>query len=180
MKKRKDNSKSKKTGIDGLELKDIILGGQDGVVNVLGLVLGVAAATNTTKIVLISGLAATFAESISMAAVAYTSTKAAKQYYLSRKTKIPKEDNSPAHSTIVVGLSSFIGSLIPLLPFFFFSVSTSIILSLIISVLVLYIVGYQKAKITIGDPVKEGIQLSLIGISAATVGYLIGFLLGKI
>ena len=178
MKKRsKGISKSKEIGI---ELKDIILGGQDGVVNVLGLVLGVAAATQASKIVIISGLAATFAESISMAAVAYTSTKAAKAYYLSRKTKIPREDNSPAHSTLVVGLSSFIGSLIPLFPFFFFSISTSIILSLIISVLALYIVGYQKAKITIGSPVKEGTQLALIGLSAAVVGYLIGLALGKL
>ena len=55
-------------------LKDAILGGQDGLVNVLGIVLGVATATNDFHIVLVSGLAATFAESISMGAVVYTST----------------------------------------------------------------------------------------------------------
>ena len=62
-------------------IRDVILGGQDGLVNVLGLILGVASATNSTKIVLIAGLAGTFAESISMAAVAYTSSKAASEYY---------------------------------------------------------------------------------------------------
>ncbi len=66
-------------------LREIILGGQDGLVNVLGIVLGVAAATFDTRLVIIAGLAATFAESISMGAVAYTSTKAAKEYYLSLK-----------------------------------------------------------------------------------------------
>ena len=71
----------------GKNLKDIILGGQDGLVNVLGVILGVAAATYQTKIIIIAGLAATFAESISMAAVAYTSTKAAKSYYLSQLKK---------------------------------------------------------------------------------------------
>jgi len=65
----------------GFMLRDIILGGQDGLVNVLGLVLGVAGATLSTKVILVSGLAATFAESISMAAVAYTSSKAALSYY---------------------------------------------------------------------------------------------------
>ena len=49
----------------GNVLRDIILGGQDGLVNVLGSVLGVAAATNDTKIVIIAGIAATLAESIS-------------------------------------------------------------------------------------------------------------------
>ncbi len=62
-------------------LRDLILGGQDGLVNVLGIVLAVAEATNSRSMILISGLAATFAESISMAAVAYTSSKASKEFY---------------------------------------------------------------------------------------------------
>ncbi|MDP2994367.1 MAG: VIT1/CCC1 transporter family protein, partial [Anaerolineales bacterium] len=47
-------------------LSDIILGGQDGLVNVLGVILGVAAATSDPRIVMVAGLAATFAESVSM------------------------------------------------------------------------------------------------------------------
>ena len=38
-------------------LSDVILGGQDGLVNVLGVILGVAAATADTRIVLVAGLA---------------------------------------------------------------------------------------------------------------------------
>ncbi len=64
-------------------LSDIILGGQDGLVNVLGVILGVAAATNDTRIVLAAGMAATFAESVSMGAVAYTSTQADRALYQS-------------------------------------------------------------------------------------------------
>src|SRR5512147_261755 len=55
-------------------LSDVILGGQDGLVNVLGVILGVAAATSDSRIVMVAGLAATFAESVSMGAVAFTST----------------------------------------------------------------------------------------------------------
>ena len=65
----------------GSLLRQVILGGQDGLVNVLGMILGVAAATNDSRIIIIAGLAATMAESISMAAVAYTSSKAEKEYY---------------------------------------------------------------------------------------------------
>jgi len=63
--------------------RDFILGWQDGLVNVLGVILGVAAATNDTKVVIIAGMAATFAESISMMAVAYTSFKAEQDFYKS-------------------------------------------------------------------------------------------------
>ncbi len=68
-------------------LSDIILGGQDGLVNVLGVILGIAAATGDAYIILVAGLAATFAESVSMAAVAYTSTIADADYYESERER---------------------------------------------------------------------------------------------
>jgi hypothetical protein len=68
-------------------LSDIILGGQDGLVNVLGVILGVAAATSDPRIVLVAGLAATFAESVSMGAVAYTSTLADSSFYDSERER---------------------------------------------------------------------------------------------
>jgi vacuolar iron transporter family protein len=68
-------------------LADIILGGQDGLVNVLGIILGVAAATSDAHIVMVAGLAATFAESVSMGAVAYTSTLAESDFYESERAR---------------------------------------------------------------------------------------------
>jgi VIT1/CCC1 family predicted Fe2+/Mn2+ transporter len=65
----------------GGRLSDLILGGQDGLVNVLGVILGLAAATTDPNLVLAGGLAATFAESISMGAVAYTSAQAERDFY---------------------------------------------------------------------------------------------------
>jgi vacuolar iron transporter family protein len=68
-------------------LSDIILGGQDGLVNVLGVILGVAAATHDPRIVLVAGMAATFAESVSMGAVAYTSTLADADFYEAERAR---------------------------------------------------------------------------------------------
>jgi VIT1/CCC1 family predicted Fe2+/Mn2+ transporter len=79
-----------RTGI-GRSLRDIILGGQDGLVNVLGLVLGVAAATAQLRIVLAAALAATFSESIAMGGVAYTSALADRDYYLAQRAREERE-----------------------------------------------------------------------------------------
>lgn len=68
-------------------LSDIILGGQDGIVNVLGVLLGVAAAGATARIVLAAGVATAFAESISMAAVGYTSTVAEADVYRGERAR---------------------------------------------------------------------------------------------
>jgi VIT1/CCC1 family predicted Fe2+/Mn2+ transporter len=66
---------------------DFILGSQDGLVNVLGIILGMSAAT----------VAALGAESVSMGAVAYTSTLQKRRLYLSavdQETKKLKELHS--------------------------------------------------------------------------------------
>jgi vacuolar iron transporter family protein len=74
-------SSSKSKSQEASNLRNLILGMQDGLVNVLGIVLGIAIGTMSSNIVLLAGIVATFAESISMAAVAYTSSKAAKDFY---------------------------------------------------------------------------------------------------
>lgn len=77
------DAKHKERHLTSFSLPEIILGGQDGLVNVLGVILGVAAATASSKVVIVAGMAATFAESVSMAAVAYTSKLAEADYYQS-------------------------------------------------------------------------------------------------
>jgi vacuolar iron transporter family protein len=64
-------------------LSDFILGSQDGLVNVLGILLGLTISTNNVRIILIASFAALAAESISMSAVAYTSTRARRDFYQS-------------------------------------------------------------------------------------------------
>jgi len=46
--------------IERMKLRELILGGQDGLVNVLGVVLAVASASNDSKLVIIAGAAALF------------------------------------------------------------------------------------------------------------------------
>jgi VIT family len=49
-------------------LRDVILGGQDGLVNMLGIALGVVAAGASTHVLVVTGIAAAITESISMGA----------------------------------------------------------------------------------------------------------------
>ena len=63
-------------------LSNFILGSQDGLVNVLGVLLGLTAATANLRLIFVAAFAALGAESISMGAVAYTSTLAKRKFYL--------------------------------------------------------------------------------------------------
>ena len=213
------------------DLHDWILGGQDGLVNVLGSILGVAIVTSEKQIVLVAGLASLAAESISMAAVAYTSVKASNSYYESEREAQRKaidenpilqreilidiyerkglsridaqrvvaeltkdktvwlqtsmeehlhmaapEETGPLHSAFVVGFASLLGSLVPLLPFFFLSGMSAIYTSCITSVVALFGLGAAGAKLTIGDWKRRGFELALIGGTAAAVSVFIGWI----
>src|SRR3972149_6836484 len=195
-------------------LSDVILGGQDGLVNVLGVILGVAAAPGDPQIVLVAGLAATFAESVSMGAVAYTSTLADADFYESEREReyrhvldvpnleqqeirqiyekkgfkgdlldrivhtitankdvwvavmmaeehqlSPTDRGKALRSALVVGVAAVIGSLIPLVPFFFLSVTAGIPTSVAISAIVLFAFGAYKARLTVGHPGKSGLEM---------------------
>ncbi len=218
----------------GSILRQVILGGQDGLVNVLGIVLGLAAAVHVNPTigagaVIVGGLAATFAESISMAAVAYTSGKAQRDFYFKELEREKQEikdfpdvereeirliymkkgfqgkqledivekicsneerwlqtmmtdelglseskDINPISEGAVVGVSAFIGSLIPLFPFFILSVQGAILPALCISAVALFCTGAYKGKTTLGTWWKTGIEMMVIGLLAAFIGYLIG------
>ena len=68
-------------------LRDVILGGQDGLVNILGIVLGVIAGGGSQAVLLAAGFAAAITESISMGAVGYTSSVSERDYYQAERTR---------------------------------------------------------------------------------------------
>lgn len=223
--------KPKEPHVEESYLADVILGGQDGLVNVLGVILGVAAASGEPRIIIAAGLAATFAESVSMGAVAFTSMRARADFYaaeLGREKRemeevpeIEREEireiyrkkgfrgklleeivakitsdkkvwldtmmkeelglepvdmRQVLRSSIVVFVSAMIGSFIPLLPFFFVEVKSAILFSLVISAASLFLMGAYKAKMTVGKPVRSGLELLIIGMLAAAIGYIVGIL----
>lgn len=213
-------------------LSDVILGGQDGLVNVLGVILGVAAATSDTRIVLVAGLAATFAESVSMGAVAYTTTLADADFYESERAReyrhiqevpalereeirsiyqnkgfsgellerivntithdkdvwvavmmadelqlAPVDRRTAARSALIVGVAAIVGSLIPLLPFVVLPVPFSMVAAIALAAVVLFGVGAYKARLTVGNPGKSGLEMAVIGTLSALAGYVVGVLL---
>lgn len=220
--------------VGNMRMREIILGGQDGLVNILGIILAVASATRETKLVLLSGLAGMFAESISMAAVNYTSSKAANEVYQTELNKeknhieevpelerreiwnifynwglrgdtlekvvdkvtsnkklwvevmmkdelglIPFSDDTLRDSTIV-GVAALVGSFVPLIPFILLPVSAAVLWSVALSTIVLFIGGAIKGRITTGNWLISGIEIALIGIIAAVIGYAIGAVVGAL
>ncbi|NJD28237.1 MAG: hypothetical protein FIA92_08055 [Chloroflexi bacterium] len=213
-------------------IRDVILGGQDGRVNVLGLVLGMAVATGDARVVVTAGLAALLAESIAMAGVAYTASGAERQlgdvarirFRLERESQAaaraamrrvrlaaaglspearalveeeaaeeaaawaeqlererdalsPVREHRPVRVAAVVGISTALGSAVPLLPFVLLPVMTAVPVALGASALVLVVAGVQRAALAGGSYRRAAFEMLAIGLVSAFAGYLIGQLL---
>lgn len=213
-------------------LRDVILGGQDGLVNVLGLVLGMAAATGDTRVIVTAGLAAMMAESIAMAGVAFTATGAegawtrqeskrlrrevsqraeraaadqvedmaragagpavtvavARALELDRERWLgeldrvlgamsPVRETRPIVAALVVGVSTVVGSAVPLLPFILLPVGTAVWLAVAAGAVVLFAVGAYRAWSVGGSLLRAGAEMAVIGLVSALAGYLIGIAL---
>ena len=208
-------------------VRDVILGGQDGLVNVLGLVLGMAAATGDGLLVTTAGLAALLAESIAMAGVAFTATGAERalgkttrsrlaldrgarvvdrrealaarlgdrdpavtnlvlreveleadawraEVRVDRDALAPVRETKPIKAALVVGISTAIGSSVPLLPFVVLPVADAAIVALGLGALVLGIAGFVRADLTGGARLRAAVEMVGIGLVSAFAGFLIG------
>ncbi len=154
-----------------ITLRDIILGGQDGLVNVLGISLGLFAAHSPTRIILIAGLAAGFSEAVSMGAVAYTSARA------DREVRNQKTIGALIFSSFIVGISALIGSLAPLVPFLFLPIDIAVIVALAICACILFSFGVAAAKREGESKIRGGFEILVIGLVSAFAGFAIGLVL---
>src|SRR3989442_10085023 len=78
-------------------LRDVILGGQDGLVNMLGIALGVVAAGGSKNVLVVTGIAAAVTESILIGAVAYTSFWSGRDFFLAGRETEQNEISSDPH-----------------------------------------------------------------------------------
>jgi predicted membrane protein (TIGR00267 family) len=209
----------------------VILGGQDGLVNMLGIVLGVVAAGGSTHILIAAGLAAAITESISMGAVAYTSFGSDRDFYLAARAREqgeidadpdserdeirkiyagkgfegqlledvvstitsnrdtwvstmmdeelhlqPVAQKSLVQSAVIVTVATLIGHLIPIIPFMILARTTAVVVAIALSAVALFAVGVYSAKTLVGDWRRSGLQMVVIGLGAAALGFLIASL----
>lgn len=214
-------------------LRDVILGGQDGLVNILGIILGIIAGGGSNTVLLVAGFAAAITESISMGAVGYTSSISERDYYQAEMAResteidtMPEAErqeirdiyaakgfggqlledvvttitanrdtwlatmmdeelhlqqvqtNDILRTATVIGVATFIGHLIPLVPFAILPRTPALVLAIILSAVALFGVGLYSAVTLVGDWRKSGTKMVAIGLGAAAVGFLVGRFFG--
>ena len=160
-------------------VREVLMGAQDNLTNVLAVVLGVAIGAGRAELVALAGTAAAVAEAISMGGVLYTATRAeldldAREPPLAgpRPARL-----GPRGAAVVTGLAALAGGLLPLLPFLFLELAPAVAASLLISITALFGLGSATAGVTRRSWWRDGLRLVLIAGTAALAAALIGALL---
>lgn len=91
----------------------------------------------------------------------------------------PSLQQSPFIAAMVMGLFYLLGGVFPLLPYFFLPISDALLPSILLSGIVLFGLGFAKAKIVHTDWARSGLEMVAISLIAALIGFLIGNTLGE-
>jgi VIT1/CCC1 family predicted Fe2+/Mn2+ transporter len=167
--------------INAEKIRNIFLGLNDGLVEILGAVSGFFGAFGDAVTVLIAASTTAVAGSLSMAAGAFLAlnsekevktTESLKKQFLGEATASTDMEEQPFASAVVVGASYFAGAMVPVLPVLFGA--TNAVISVLTAGLVIITVSTILAFLS-GMNVRRRIALNLAIITAAvTITYAIG------
>jgi VIT1/CCC1 family predicted Fe2+/Mn2+ transporter len=169
--------------INAEKIRNIFLGLNDGLVEILGAVSGFFGAFGSATTVLIAASTTAVAGALSMAAGAFLAlnsekevktTEIAKKIFLGEETEVSPMEESPLGSALIVGTAYMIGAMVPVLPVLIgandalFSVITAGLMVIVVSTILSFLSGMD---------VKRRIILNLAIITVAvSVTYGIGML----
>ena len=176
-----------KRKINPERIRNIFLGLNDGLVEILGAVSGFFGAFGSATMVLIAASTTAVAGALSMAAGAFLAlssekevktTELARKVFLGEESEVTPMEESPLGSAVVVGVAYITGALVPVLPVLvgakdaLFSVFTAGLMVILVSTVLSFLSGMD---------VKRRIVLNLVIITVAvTVSYSIGLVAKQI
>jgi VIT1/CCC1 family predicted Fe2+/Mn2+ transporter len=93
---------------------------------------------------------------------------------------ISESHTSPLREAWITGLATAIGALIPVLPFFMFAGRTAMIVSFTIAMLSHWLVGAARSVFTGRSVFRSGMDMFVVGLGVAAVGYFVGEWIGRL
>jgi len=85
-----------------------------------------------------------------------------------------KQLESSKLNALYMGLSYVAGGILPVLPYFFLEIDQAVISSVVLAIIGLFIIGAGKTAITKNNWWKSGLEMTLVALGAAAIGYVIG------
>jgi VIT1/CCC1 family predicted Fe2+/Mn2+ transporter/rubrerythrin len=83
----------------------------------------------------------------------------------------------PVQAAVAAGVSTFIGAMVPVMPFFWLRGPTAVITAAVVSIIAHFLVGASKALFTLRSWWSAGLEMTLAGVIVGSITYVLGLLL---
>jgi VIT1/CCC1 family predicted Fe2+/Mn2+ transporter len=83
----------------------------------------------------------------------------------------------PVQSAIAAGVSTFLGAMVPVMPFFWLRGTTGVITAAVVSLVAHFLVGASKSLFTLRTWWSAGLEMTLAGVIVGTITYVLGLVL---
>jgi len=94
--------------------------------------------------------------------------------------KIGDPAMSPLREGWVTGLATGFGAIIPVFPFFFWSGTVAIVVSFTLAMASHFVVGAARSIFTGRGIIRSGIDMFVVGLGVAAIGYVVGGWVAKV
>ncbi len=84
---------------------------------------------------------------------------------------------NPVQSALAAGISTFIGAMVPVIPFFFLRGTTAVLVAAIVSLIAHFLVGAAKSLFTLRKWWSAGLEMTLAGVIVGGATYALGLIL---
>jgi VIT1/CCC1 family predicted Fe2+/Mn2+ transporter/rubrerythrin len=83
----------------------------------------------------------------------------------------------PVQSATAAGISTFVGAMVPVIPFFFLRGTTGVVVAFVVSLVAHFLVGAAKSLFTLRTWWSAGLEMTLAGVIVGGVTYALGLLI---
>jgi len=84
---------------------------------------------------------------------------------------------NPVQSALAAGISTFVGAMVPVIPFFFLRGTTGVLVAAIVSLIAHFLVGAAKSLFTLRKWWSAGLEMTLAGVIVGGATYALGLVL---
>ncbi len=83
----------------------------------------------------------------------------------------------PVQSALAAGISTFVGAMVPVIPFFFLTGTAGVVVAFVVSLLAHFLVGAAKSLFTLRKWWSAGLEMTMAGVIVGGVTYGLGLLI---
>lgn len=153
-------------------------GTMDGLITILGVVIGIATATQNSEVVVISGLVAGLANAFGNSFGFYASELAERAEHIQENQHVSSMVET-RRSTLLAFAYSLASTLVIVAPFVMLGLMYAMIASLILALALLFALGAVVGKFSHASPWKFGIRYVLLGLAGAALSFMVGAAVGS-